>query len=256
MNKKGEEIQTRLPTKWWVCIDYQKLNSATKKDHFPLPFIDHILDRLAGQNYFRFLDGYSSYNQISIHLDDQEKMTFTCPFGTFAFRWMPFKLCNALATFQQCMTVIFSDFFRDSLEVFMDDFSLFGYDFDSCLADLTKILKVCIRKWLVFSWEKSHFMVREGVVLEHLVFEQRTRGGWGQDRGNLKPPSPGHITRSIELSRARQLLLEIYIGLCKSLQATNYPSLQGQRLHHWKRRGARIQDAEASTDQGTNSPKF
>ena len=99
-NEKGEEIQTRLPTKWRVCIDYRKLNSATKKDHFPLAFIDQILDRLAGSNYFCFLHGYSAYNQIAIHPDDQEKTTFTCPFGTFAFRRMPFKLCNAAATFQ------------------------------------------------------------------------------------------------------------------------------------------------------------
>ena len=86
MNDKGEEIQTRLLKKWQVCIDYRKLNVATKKDHFPLPFINQILDRLAGQSYFCFLNGYSGYNQIEIHPDDQEKMTFTCSFGTFAFR--------------------------------------------------------------------------------------------------------------------------------------------------------------------------
>ena len=151
MNKKGEEIQTRLPTKWRVCIDYRKLNSATKKDHFPLPFINQILDRLAGSSYFCFLDGYSGYNQIAIHLVDQEKTTFTCPFGTFTFRRMPFGLCNAPMTFQQCMTSIFSEFLGDILEVFVDDFSIFGNNFDSCLAHLTKILEVCVRKRLVLS---------------------------------------------------------------------------------------------------------
>ena len=67
------------------------------------------------------------------------------------------------------MTEIFSDFLGDSLEVFMDDFSVFGNDFESCLSHLTKILKVCVRKGLVLSWEKSHFIVLEGVVLEHIV---------------------------------------------------------------------------------------
>ena len=104
---KREEIQTRLSTKWRVCIDYQKLNAATKKDHFLFPFIDQILDRLAGPTYFCFLDGYSGYNKIAIHPDDQEKTTFTCPFGTFAFRRMPFRLCNAPTIFQRCMTAIF-----------------------------------------------------------------------------------------------------------------------------------------------------
>ena len=145
-NEKGEEIQTCLPTKWRVCIDYQKLNSTTKKDHFPLSFIDQILDRLAGSSYLYFLDGYSSYNQITIHPENQEKTTFTCPFGTFALRCMPFGRCNAPATFQRCMIAIFSDFLGDSLEVFMDDFSIFGNDFESCLAHLTKILEVCVRK--------------------------------------------------------------------------------------------------------------
>ena len=168
-NEKGEEIQTRLPTKLRVCIDYQKLNSATKKDHFRLPFMDHVLDRLAGSSYFYFHDGYLGYNQIAIHPDDQEKMTFTCPFGTFALRLMPFGLCNAPMTFQRCITAIFSDFLGNSLEVFMDDFNIFGSEFESCLAHLTKMLEVCIRKRLVLSSEKSHFMVREGVVLGHII---------------------------------------------------------------------------------------
>ena len=168
-NDKGEELQMRLPTKWRVCIDYRKLNAATKKDHFPLPFIDQILDKLSGQGFYCFLDGYSGYNQLAIHPDDQEKMTFTCPFGTYAFQRMPFGLCNAPVTFQRCMMAIFSDFIGESMEVFMDDFSVFGSSFDACLEHLTQILDVCIKKRLVLSWEKSHFMVREGIVLGHLV---------------------------------------------------------------------------------------
>ena len=117
MNKKGEEIKTCLLMKWRVCIDYRKLNSAMKKDHFPLSFINQILDRLAGSSYFYFLDGYWGYNQIVIHPDNQEKMTFTCPFGTSAFRRISFGLCNAPPTFQRCMTEIFFDFLGDSLEV-------------------------------------------------------------------------------------------------------------------------------------------
>ena len=168
-NDKGEELQTRLPTKWRVCIEYRKLNAEMKKDHFPLPFIDQILDKLSGQGFYCFLDGYSGYNQLAIHPDDQEKTTFTCPFGTYAFQRMPFGLCNAPVTFQRCMMAIFSDFIGQSMEVFMDDFSVFCPSFDACLEHLTKILDVCVKKRLVLSWEKSHFMVREGIVLGHLV---------------------------------------------------------------------------------------
>ena len=83
-NDKNELIPTRTVIGWRVCIDYRKLNTATRKDHFPLPFIDQMLDRLAGHHHFCFLDGYSGYNQIVIAPEDQEKTTFTCPYGTFA----------------------------------------------------------------------------------------------------------------------------------------------------------------------------
>ena len=92
-----------------VCIDFRKLNAATKKDHFPLSFIDQMLEKLVGQEFYCFLDGYSGYNQISIAPENQEKTIFTCPFGTFAYRHMPFGLCNAPATFQRYMINIFSD---------------------------------------------------------------------------------------------------------------------------------------------------
>ena len=77
-------------TGWRVCIDCRKLNTATRKDHYPLPFIDYMLDRLVGHPHHCFLDGYSGYNQIVIALEDQEKTTFTCPYGAFTFRRMPF----------------------------------------------------------------------------------------------------------------------------------------------------------------------
>ncbi|GJZ68988.1 reverse transcriptase domain-containing protein [Tanacetum coccineum] len=102
-NEENKLIPTRLVTGWRVCIDYRKLNDATRKDHFPLPFMDQMLERLAGNKYYCFLDGFSGYFQIPIDPLDQEKTTFTCPYGKFAYRRMPFGLCNALGTFQRCM---------------------------------------------------------------------------------------------------------------------------------------------------------
>ncbi|GJT80011.1 reverse transcriptase domain-containing protein [Tanacetum coccineum] len=140
-NEENELIPTRLVTGWRVCIDYRKLNEATRKDHFPLPFMDQMLERLAGNEFYCFLDGFSGYFQIPIDPQDQEKTTFTCPYGTFAYRRMPFGLCNALGTFQRCMMAIFHDMIEKTMEVFMDDFSVFGDSFDSCLSNLEKMLK-------------------------------------------------------------------------------------------------------------------
>ncbi|KAL4273715.1 hypothetical protein GQ457_13G017400 [Hibiscus cannabinus] len=168
-NEKNELIPTRIVTGWRVCMDYRKLNKATRKYHFPLPFIDQMLDRLAGKQLYCFLDGYSGYNQIGIAPEDQSKTTFTCPYGTFAFRRMPFGLCNSPATFQRCMTAIFSDLNEDCLEIFMDDFSTFGDNFDNCLNNFEKVLKRCKETNLVLNWEKCHFMVDEGIVLGHKI---------------------------------------------------------------------------------------
>ncbi|KAK8600940.1 hypothetical protein V6N12_050785 [Hibiscus sabdariffa] len=140
-NDENELLPTRTVTGWRICMDYRKLNKATKKDHFPLPFIDQMLDRLAGKAFYCFLDGYSGYNQIAITPEDQEKTTFTCPY----------------------------DMVEEFLEVFMDDFSVSGETFDSCLGNLAKVLKRCDEADLVLNWEKCHFMVNEGTVLGHKI---------------------------------------------------------------------------------------
>nr|GFC48655.1 reverse transcriptase domain-containing protein [Tanacetum cinerariifolium] len=108
-NEDNELILTRLVTGWRVCIDYRKLNEATRKDHFPLSFMDQMLERLARNQYYCFLDGFSGYFQIPIDLKDQEKTTFTYPYRTFAYHRMPFGLCNAPGMFQRCMMAIFHD---------------------------------------------------------------------------------------------------------------------------------------------------
>ncbi|GKE24675.1 reverse transcriptase domain-containing protein [Tanacetum coccineum] len=168
-NDENELIPTRLITGWRVCIDYRKLNDATRKDHFPLPFMDQMLERLAGNEYYCFLDGFSGYFQIPIDPKDQEKTTFTCPYETFAYRRMPFGLRNALRMFQRCMMAIFHDMIEETMEVFMDDFSVFGDSFSSCLSHLDKMLKRCEDTNLVLNWEKCHFMVKEGIVLGHKI---------------------------------------------------------------------------------------
>ncbi|RVW80705.1 Retrovirus-related Pol polyprotein from transposon 297 [Vitis vinifera] len=141
-NEKGEEITTRLTSGWRVCIDYRKLNVVTRKDHFPLPFIDQVLERVSGHPFYCFLDRYSGYFQIEIDVADQEKTTFTLIW------WMRI------------------------MEVFMDDITVYGGTFEECLINLEAVLHRCIEKDLVLNWEKCHFMVRQGIVLGHIISEK------------------------------------------------------------------------------------
>ncbi|KAK1647900.1 hypothetical protein QYE76_065705 [Lolium multiflorum] len=146
-NDNDELIPQRVVVGYRMCIDFRKVNKVTKKDHYPLPFIDQMLERLSKNTHFCFLDGYSGFSQIVVRAKDQEKTTFTCPYGTYAYRRMPFGLCNAPATFQRCMSAIFHGFCE-------------------------KIVERCEETNLVLNWEKCHFMVNEGIVLGHKISER------------------------------------------------------------------------------------
>ncbi|GKC09551.1 reverse transcriptase domain-containing protein [Tanacetum coccineum] len=136
---------------------------------------------------------HTRYFQITIDPQDQEKTTFICPYGTFVYRRMPFGLCNAPGTFQRCMMAIFHDMIEETMEVFMDDFSVFGDSFSSCLSHLDKMLKRCKNTNLVLNWEKCHFMVKEGIVLGHKI----SKSGIEVDRAKVdviaKLPHPTSV---------------------------------------------------------------
>ncbi|RDY12168.1 Retrovirus-related Pol polyprotein, partial [Mucuna pruriens] len=149
-NQHDELVPTRIQNNWRVCIDYRRVNQATHKDHFPLPFTDQVLENLSGKSH-------------------QHKTTFTCPFGTFAYTCMPFGQFNASSTFRCCLTSIFLDLLQECMEVFMDNFMVYADSFEACLENLSKVLKRCIDTNLVLNFEKCHFMVTEGIMLGHLV---------------------------------------------------------------------------------------
>ena len=176
--------------KWRICVDYRELNKATLKDHFPLPFIDQVLDTLAGKKLVSFLDGFSGYNQIKIALEDQDKTIFTCPWGTYAYKVLPFGLCNAPATFQREVLDIFVDLVHEWVEVYMDVFSLYGNKFDESLQNLEKVLIRCIESNLFLSNEKCFMLLTEGIVLGHHISPEGIKVDPTKVEIILKLPSP------------------------------------------------------------------
>jgi hypothetical protein len=133
-------VPKKVTKKWRIFVDFRELNKATLKDYFPLPFIDQVLDTLSGKKYFSFLDGY---NQILIAPEDQDKTIFTCPWGTYAYRVLPFGLCNSPATFQRAVLRIFVDLIHDCVEVYMDDFTVYANTYWEALGNLEKVLIRC-----------------------------------------------------------------------------------------------------------------
>ncbi|GKB68689.1 reverse transcriptase domain-containing protein [Tanacetum coccineum] len=141
--KPAVQHQRRVNPKIHEVIKEEVIKRLDAGLIYPISDSPWMLEHLAGNEYYCFLDGFFGYFQIPINPQDQEKTTFTCPYGTFAYRRMPFGLCNAPGTFQRCMAAIFHDMIEKTMEVFMDDFSVFVDSFSSCLSHLDMMLKRC-----------------------------------------------------------------------------------------------------------------
>ena len=154
-----------------VCIDYRALNKVFINDHFPLPFINNILEKVACHAMYLFVDGYSRYNQIHVMQGDWYKTAFTTPWGTFIYIVMPFGLCNAPATFQRAMMYIFANLLHKSMAVFIDDFYVHGSK-ESHFEDLRACFECCREYHVSLNPEKTILFVLRGILLWHLVSEE------------------------------------------------------------------------------------
>jgi hypothetical protein len=185
-----------------ICQDFRKLNNATKKDYFPLPFTDTILDAVAGQECYSFLDGFSGYNQIRIALEDQLKTTFTTAWGTFASLVMLFGLCNAPATFQRVMMVAFLPYLHKFIEIFLDGFCVFGKTEDHA-EQLAKCFAQCEKYGISLNAAKCQFVVPFGRLLGHIV---------GKDGIAVDPDKVSLIVNFPRPTTVKQV--HSYLGLC------------------------------------------
>ncbi|MCO5610677.1 hypothetical protein L7F22_064918 [Adiantum nelumboides] len=176
--------------KWRVCVDYKPLNAATKRDHFPLPFQDEILNEVEGYERYTMCDGYSGYFQIRIAEEDQKKTTFVTPWGCFAYRVMPFGLTNALATFQRFVTDDFQPFFGKSIRIFIDDFCIYS----SRVLHLEKVNEGLARlQSLVggqLNVDKCHIAESQVTLLGHVVYSRGIEADPCKVQALVSLPSP------------------------------------------------------------------
>ncbi|MCO5565051.1 hypothetical protein L7F22_018722 [Adiantum nelumboides] len=164
-----------------VCVDLKKVNAATRRDHYPLPYSEHVLERVASKEAYSFLDGYSGYNQITIALEDQAKTAFITEFGVFAFRIMAFGLTNAPATFQRFINTAFKEYLRDFCEAFLDDFCIYS-SWEEDLSCLKKVFEKFRLYRISLNPFKCQFWVKHEVILGHIV----SKNGISTDEDKIK----------------------------------------------------------------------
>jgi hypothetical protein len=154
-----------------ICVDYRKLNSVTKKDYFPLPFTDSMLDGVAGYDCYSFMDGFSGYNQISIYPPHRPLTAFTTPWGVFAHARMPFGMCNSPETFSRLRVNTFQKYLHRTMEVFLDDFAVYSAR-EKHAQHLQECFDECMKVGISINTTKSMFLVPFGRLVGHIISKQ------------------------------------------------------------------------------------
>ena len=154
-----------------LCIDFRDLNKASLKDNYPLPKMDHIFQRVVGSRRISLLDGYSGYNQILVHPDDQLKTSFTTPWGTFIYVKMPFCLINARETFRRAMDIEFLEELGYFIIIYLDDVTVFSKTDEEHLEHLRKFFEKFRTFGISLNPKKTLFGLQEGKLLGHIIFE-------------------------------------------------------------------------------------
>src|SRR5436189_3403049 len=155
--------------KWRFCVDYRKLNNVTKKDRYPLPLINEIIDRLGGSKWFTSIDLASGYWQVEVVEEDKEKIAFITKYGLFEYNVMPFGLCNAPATFQRLMNTALEDILWKFVMDYIDDISVYSKTWEEHLQHLEEVFKRLRKAKLKINPDKCHFGAQEIQFLEHVI---------------------------------------------------------------------------------------
>ena len=176
-----------------LCVDLRNLNQVSLEDHYPLPKMDHILQRVAGSSRISLLDGFLGFKKILVHPDEQDKTAFTTPWGTFKYVKMPFGLKNVGATFQQAMDIAFAKEIHDFLVVYLDDLTPFSKSDEEHLKHIRKVFMTCRKYGISLNPKKSLFGLEEGKLLGHIISKDGIRIDLERIQAILQIPYPRNI---------------------------------------------------------------
>jgi len=153
----------------WLCVNFHNLHKCSLKDIYPLPKMDHVLQKVVGTTRISMMDGFSGYNQVAMHPDDMEKTVFTTPWGTFMYYKMPFKLINAGSKFQRAMDILFVGEKEKFILIYLDDMMVFSTSDEDHIKHIKQTFIKCRKYGLSLNPKKSHFAMEEGKMLGHIV---------------------------------------------------------------------------------------
>jgi hypothetical protein len=163
VRKKNDEI--------CLCVDFRNLNQSSLKDNYPLPNMEHLLQRVTGARMMSMLDGFSGYNQVLLKREYQLKTTFTTPWGTFMYLRMSFGFMNVGATFQRAMDFAFKDLIQKIIEIYQDDLIIVSKDRKYHFSHLRIVFKRCRKYGISLNPKKSVFGIDEGKLLGHVALK-------------------------------------------------------------------------------------
>jgi hypothetical protein len=173
-----------------LCVDFRNLNRVSFKDNYPLPKMDHILHKVVGYKTISMLDGFSGYNQIMVQPDDQEKTSFTTPWGTFMYVKMPFGHMNAGEIFQRAMDIGFVDEKDKFIVIYLDDIIVYSVSDEEHLTHLRSAFQKCRKFGISLNPKKSNFGMEEGKFLGHIISKQGIKIDLSRVEGILKIGTP------------------------------------------------------------------
>ncbi|KAK0575327.1 hypothetical protein LWI29_037306 [Acer saccharum] len=225
---------TKANGKWRMYVDYTDLNRACPKDSFPLPKIDQLIDFTVGNKLLSFMDAFSGYNQIMMHLTDQDKTNFIPGQGLYCYKVMPFSLKNAGATYQRLVNKLFKQQIGRSMEVYIDDMITKSQMADQHPEDLRQTFQVIWENRMRLNLAKCAFGVAAGKFLGFMLHERGIEANLEKIKAVMDLESPTTLQQAQGLTK-RVAALNHFISRSTNMCLPFFKIIKQGKKMNWDR---------------------